>query len=115
MTRTIRSDSGYGSGRNTTASSSDNAGVRVALKLPFTSALTVVTNSTTCRKARDAFVAEYGAQGTDMPTSVYVVSVGNVYAIVAPGYKYNGQERPGLWPFIYFVDSKFKTLSTLAG
>ena len=100
-------------GRVSTATSGDDVQVRAALHLPQTSQLAVVTSSSVCTKARNAFVAEFASNGT-VSSQVYVISVGNnTYAVVDPGYKYNNVAR-GRWSFIYFIDSQYKKLSILA-
>jgi hypothetical protein len=72
-----------------------------------------------CNKAKTAFVTEFGSQGSGLSSQVYVVSVGaggaTVYAVVDPAYRYNNVAREGPWPFVYFVDSKYKKLGILAG
>jgi hypothetical protein len=101
------------------ATSGDNAQVRTGLGLPLTSQVALVTSSTVCGKAKTAFATEFAAQGSNLSNQVYVVSVGTgnstVYAVVDPGYRYNSVPREGLWPFVYFIDSKYKKLSIFAG
>lgn len=101
--------------RYSTATAGDDLKVRTALNLPLTSQVALVTNKTTCTKAQAAFATEFASQGSAVSSAVYVVSVGTVYAVVDPQYRYNNVARPGAWPFVYFVDSKFKKLSVFAG
>ena len=105
--------------RYSAAQSGDNGAVRVSLQLPQTSNVVLVTSSTVCNKAKTAFATEFGSQGSGLSSQVYVVSVGaggaTVYAVVDPAYRYNNVPREGPWPFVYFVVSKYKKLSILAG
>ena len=96
-----------------TTSSPDAYNVRLALNIPNTSSVLLVTSSQVCGKARTAFVNEFAANGA-VSAQVYVFAVGNAYAIVDPGYKYNGVDRGGRYAFVYFVDSKYKKLGILA-
>ena len=96
-----------------TTSSPDAYNVRLALDIPNTSSVSLVTSSQVCGKARTAFVNEFAANGA-VSAQLYVFAVGNAYAIVDPGYKYDGVDRGGRYAPVYFVDSHYKKLGILA-
>ena len=77
------------------ATSGDNKTVRDSLHLPLTSASGVglVTTAATCRKARAAYQAKFANTGGGAFSGrVYVIKVGNVYAVLDPGFKYSNPE-----------------------
>ena len=86
--------------------------VRVKLGLPLiTDSTTVrlVTQEETCQNARDAYVANAPVLGPGAiaPTGrVYVVSIGNVYAVLDPVYRGSSTD----FPTIQILDSKYKLM-----
>ena len=99
----------------TTATSPGDVAVRDSLKLPKTSQVALVTSTTVCSKAKTAFETEFASKGTGLSSQVYVVSVGNTYAIVDAGFRYGGYPNPAMIPFVFIVDSKYKKLSIFSG
>jgi len=78
------------------------------LKIPVvdTSTIVLVTQTQTCNKALTAFLTSLPAgYPTPLPTSVYVVKVGNVYVVMHPPPK--GEKGS---PYAV-LDSKFTVLS----
>lgn len=84
--------------------------VRVALGLPrltTPAAVTLVTQEATCKKARDAYLANASATAAVRPAGrVYVVAVGTAYAVLDPVYRFSTIDEQT----IQILDSKFKLL-----
>lgn len=86
--------------------------IRLKLNLPLiTDSKTVklVTQDQTCKKARDAYVANapVSAPGAVAPAGrVYVVAVGNTYAVVDPVYRGSSTDPMTIQIF----DSRFKLM-----
>lgn len=86
--------------------------MRDSLRIPYTAAnqVTLVTRESVCQKARDAYAADRAGKGVGGNSGrVYVVAVGDTYAIVDPAYHY---ARPTDWT-ILIVDSRFRRLSLI--
>ena len=84
--------------------------VRVALGLPRLTnpaAVTLLTQEATCKKARDAYLANASATAAVRPAGrVYVVAVGTAYAVLDPVYRFSTIDEQT----IHILDSKFKLL-----
>ena len=88
------------------------AAMRNSLGIPHTPAneVTLVSQESVCKKARDAYAVDRAGKGVGGSSGrVYVIAVGNTYAIVDPAYHY---ARPTDWT-ILIVDSKFRRLSLI--
>jgi hypothetical protein len=85
--------------------------VRAALGLPLVSDSTtvkLVTQEATCKKARDAYVANASTSAAVLRPGgrVYVVVIGNTYAVLDPVYRYSTIDEQT----IQILDSRFKLL-----
>jgi len=87
-----------------------NQTVRINLGLPYitdASAVKLVTAEQTCKKARDAYIANASATATVRPAGpVYVIVIGDKYAVIDPVYRYSTIDTMT----IQILDSKFKLL-----
>lgn len=98
--------------RYSAATTGGNAVVRDSLRLPYTPAAQVVlvTNESVCKKANAAYQADRAGKGGGLSGRVYVVAVGNTYAVLDPSYRYDPT-----WPHpsrtILIVSSRFERLS----
>lgn len=86
--------------------------VRDSLRIPYTPAnqVTLVTQEAVCKKARDAYVADRAGKGAGGSSGrVYVLALGNTYAVVDTAYHYS-LEAPNNWT-ILILDSRYRRLS----
>jgi hypothetical protein len=97
-------------GMKSTATKGDDLLARTYLKLPLVAAneLSLVTQDDTCMKARPAYEVVANAEGgTGLSGKLWVVKVGEVFAVVDPGYHWGPE--PGAWKLVV-MDSTYKTL-----
>ncbi len=80
------------------------------LALVAPSQIVLVTSSTICRKANQAYQSYVsGSGGSGLSGSVYVVQVGSAnYAVLDPGYHYSD---PRFWTVVV-MDSRYTPLSS---
>ena len=87
-----------------------NNTVRIALGLPSISDSTtvkLVTQETTCKKARDAYAANVPSNAAVPPTGrVYVVAIGDKFAVLDPVFRYTTIDRYT----IQILDSRYKLI-----
>jgi hypothetical protein len=98
-------------GRYSSATAGDDKTMRDSLRLPLTSPsqVVLVTTSSICQKANTAYQTAVSASGgTGLSGRVYVVKVGQTYAVLDPNYNAG---QPGSWSVVIF-DSKFRELSS---
>ena len=98
-------------GRYSSSTTVDAMAMRDTLRLTPTPAsqVVLVTKETTCQKANTAYrTAVSGSGGTGLSGRVYVVKVGQVYAVLDPTYNAG---QPGSYTVVIF-DSRFKELSS---
>ena len=86
--------------------------VRDSLRIPYTpvNQVTLVTQEAVCKKARDAYIADRAGKGAGGSSGrVYVLAMGNTYAVVDTAYHYSA-EHPNNWT-ILILDSRYRRLS----
>ena len=94
------------------ATTGDDAEVRESLGLPYTPAaqVTLVTTEGVCEQANAAYRADRAGKGGGLSGRVYVVAIGNTYAVLDPSYKYDPTSPRKNWT-ILIVNSQFERLS----
>ena len=86
--------------------------IRVELDLPRiadSTTVTLVTQEQTCKEARDAYIANapVSEPGAVAPAGrVYVIAIGNTYAVVDPVYRASSRDPVT----IQILDSKYKLM-----
>lgn len=99
-------------GRYSSATAGEEKIMRDSLRLPLVPAnqITGVTQEATCRKANAALQSLFANTGNNTFSGrVYVLKVGNSYAVVDPVYRHDPNIPVGP---ILVLDSHFKPLST---
>ena len=96
--------------RYASAPSGENATVRQRLGLPYLTGGNIfpLTEESTCRKASSAYQSVLRSFGSGFSGQVYVILVGNVYAVVDPAF-HSGPDT-SLWTVVV-LDSRFRKLS----
>lgn len=98
-------------GRLSSATSGGDLVSRNALHLPLVqpSQFVVVTQEAVCKKANASYQAHLATSGgTAFSGKVYVLQIGNVYAVQDPVYRYRAGQN---YPLTLIMDSHYKVLS----
>lgn len=72
--------------------------------------VTLVTQTTTCKKANAAYRSQLAGAGTGFSNQVYVLQIGTTYAVADPAFYVGPAMNPHNW-VILIMDSRFKILS----
>jgi hypothetical protein len=98
-------------GRYTSDTTGGNMRVRDSLRLPALAAsqVVLVTTESVCKKANAAYQSSVaGTGGTGLTGRVYVIKIGDRYAVLDPGYNYG---ESGNWTVV-ILDSHYNYLAT---
>lgn len=87
---------------------------RDSLRLPAVPAsqVTIVTTTTTCKKANTAYQSQLAGAGTGFSNQLYVLQIGTTYAVLDPAFYIGPPMNPHNW-VIVILDSHFKVLSEM--
>jgi hypothetical protein len=83
--------------------------VRDSLRLPQGGSTSVVTSESVCKKAKPAYEGVLAGTGHGFSGKVYVIQVGNTYAVFDPVYHWGPD--PGHYKVVIF-DSRWRKLSS---
>ena len=96
-------------GRYSSASGGDAAVMRDSLRLPSVprSQVVLVTNESTCKKARTTYETSLSTPGFTFSGRLYVVKIGTVYAVLDPTFNIGDSTN---W-IVQIQDSRYRQLS----